>query len=178
MMSDLGAYLLAMLTAKAPPAELGMGGIKGLSQAEKAGALGMGNLDLLSYGIGRYKLLGEENEKQPVIRLIVSYHTSKWQIKEYKRMSAAACALSEIVENGIHKTCNGTGRYQGKKCIGCSGTGRREWSDYYIASCIGVDQRTYKNRWKRKYIELVNSLREHEEKAKSHMVRFYSSRDY
>lgn len=175
-MSDAGAYIWAMLTDKAPPPEMGQGGVKGLTQAEKAGALGMGKLDLLPYRIGRYKLLGEESEKKPVIRLIVSYYTSKWQMKEHKRHNAAAVALSEVVENGIHAPCAGTGRYQGKNCLGCNGTGRREWSDYFIASSINIDQRTYKNNWKRKYIELVNTLRDHEEKAKSHMVKHYQNR--
>lgn len=171
-MNDRAANLLAKLAAKTQSMTTGNGGIPELMQTDIAAA--QSGSHYLSYLICRVKYTGDNGFKMLLVATIANrvLYLAKKRHKTIKRGRAirmAGVALSELLECGRHKACNGTGRYNGGDCRGCMGTGIIEWSDFYIASNIGMDIRTYNNNYKRFYDELVGYLQQRERQGLSHI---------
>lgn len=167
-MNDWIARLIARLNAKTQSYAVSDGGIVELTQTDIA-ASESNTPSEIGRLVFNAKYRNDERSKIGLKLVIAVLAEERFQgVKDERLAKISSVLLSDMMFNGKHDVCNGTGVYQGKTCPGCD-KGNVGWSDFYIASNIGIDIRTFRNSYKAKYNKLVEYMQMQEAAHVAHV---------
>ncbi|WP_067517883.1 hypothetical protein [Endozoicomonas ascidiicola] len=86
-------------------------------------------------------------------------------------LQLARLLVDEVVHENRHKTCGGTGIYQGRMCKGCGGTGRRLSGVSEQARRLNVTNHIYVMHWQPLFDRFVPMMHGFEKTVLSHLQR-------
>lgn len=142
----MSAELLSKMTAKGILIDgTGFGGEVELTSADVAAALAGTNGLTLDFILLKY--CGDETVIRRLVELFareVRYRYKDLSIPESE--TYAVEVISENIGGDLCGTCNGTGTYRYKNCLGCKGTGKRARSGRARAEALNISRHEYEKR--------------------------------
>lgn len=182
-MSDAGAHLMAMTTARGTDmAAVGRGGYGQLTRADVAGAMGWGHLPEGAYLLALAKYTDDWMGMDKLEHLVWQYAvdsaaqagvTAK-QLPVGKELlrNHARLALSEVIGSNRCLQCAGTGSFNRHECFACSGTGEFRLTERTIAGALGIPKTSWRRNWKPHYDRLLADLECWSDWALNHVYKY------
>ena len=127
-------------------------------------ALGMGNLPLESYYLGRYLIFDDTTYKQKLIKLVITEAENLALIGtcQQDHMNLAQLArlvCEELKVMSVCSLCKGLGFIKaGNKCRFCAGYGWKSFSEKEKYQFLKVTKASWYQNWQQYYIRLLNYL--------------------
>lgn len=148
--------IISRLSPKHQSFELSSSAYGGLTQSDIAYSLA--GLDKISVALVRSRALDDPASKRDLIYIIYQMFEHVTENTEY-RAGFVRSLYRELIHPLLCKTCNGTGHIKSRVCPrgGCDG-GRTAMSNCAIARSCGMDESTYRGRYKAKYEHIYSML--------------------